>query len=413
MRPDAIVESTLLHNRREHHSKTLQGLIRSADRIQICVAFLKSSGLQTLVDPLVRAVARGAKVEIIAGADFYLTEPSALERLQKVFRSKKACTIYLTAGSHKSTFHPKLYYFSRGTDRNLVVGSANMTAGGLGANNEVSIHVQFDADCSLAAEIERYLVTARNCCPNGEPLTSLQLANYKQGFDAAKKVEVQSRQMLKRAISTGLVFNTSTLERYLLRYRQNEYQQQDWATRKGRYREAKKLLLEIAKWRSIDRTRFLTAYEQLVGGKGISQLWPSGSLFRAKNAVARQPARFQLMLREILRRIHESPADVFGSAMKYAKGIPGLGVNVVTEILTTLDAERFAPVNQNPITSLLKLGVHMKSSTSKTNFTPADYVKFLEVSRELRTAADLKGDLAQVDHFLNFVFWDLKRRGKA
>lgn len=65
--------------------------------------------------------------KFIVGIDFLHTSPSVLARLQPYSTTRVAL-------DHESaTFHPKVYYFKRGNECAAIVGSANFTAGGLGA----------------------------------------------------------------------------------------------------------------------------------------------------------------------------------------------------------------------------------------------------------------------------------------
>ena len=62
------------------HSKSIPDIIKNADEIFIAVAFLKRAGADLIAPLLEKRLAAGADVELFIGTDFFLTEPTALER---------------------------------------------------------------------------------------------------------------------------------------------------------------------------------------------------------------------------------------------------------------------------------------------------------------------------------------------
>jgi len=95
--------------------------------IKIITAFLKRSGLEFL-----NKVSH-KEVSVICGIDFFITEPEALKYLES-----KNYKINIFYEPHK-TFHPKCIYIKTTSDEYLVVGSSNITFGGLNKNYEASV----------------------------------------------------------------------------------------------------------------------------------------------------------------------------------------------------------------------------------------------------------------------------------
>lgn len=117
----------------------------------VSVAFIRSVGVHN-----VKAVfAKNAdKITIYAGVRNGITSAQAISALLET-----GVTVYLVdTGSVHKLFHPKLYFARSNGQSRLLVGSANLTAGGLSANVEASLVVEQDhcvqADLDLSNSIE-------------------------------------------------------------------------------------------------------------------------------------------------------------------------------------------------------------------------------------------------------------------
>jgi len=137
----------LLDNITHNHVDVIAKGLASAEQIFICSAFLKTSGLDRLQTSLKTALRNGASLKVIAGLDFYLTQPKALWDLFDLVSQNKTPTasLILCEENKASTFHPKLYCWLAGGVAGIVIGSANMTGGGLGGgvskNLELSVSI--------------------------------------------------------------------------------------------------------------------------------------------------------------------------------------------------------------------------------------------------------------------------------
>ena len=128
----------LINNQDNKLKDVLLDQIKNADEITIAVAFFKTSGYKEI-----RKALEGKKVTFIVGLDFFQTEPDALEQVLKDGHS-----LYLPKETFGGkTFHPKIYLFEQIEEENnekikitkAVIGSSNMTSGGLGNNLEISV----------------------------------------------------------------------------------------------------------------------------------------------------------------------------------------------------------------------------------------------------------------------------------
>lgn len=104
-----------------------------------CVAFVKAGGVLRLAPALKRFLERGGVVEIVAGIDEGITTRQALELLMQY------TTVTYVFNNPVATFHPKVYLFEVPlTSAVAVVGSSNLTTGGLFTNYEANLAVELD-----------------------------------------------------------------------------------------------------------------------------------------------------------------------------------------------------------------------------------------------------------------------------
>ena len=111
----------------------------STDRaIRLLSAFATGAGVKALSPLFDVFLARGNRIEIVCGIDRNGTDAEALRRLHGLQETHHSCmTVNIfNAPSKSAIFHPKLYINERGPRIDFVVGSANMTCGGLGSNFE-------------------------------------------------------------------------------------------------------------------------------------------------------------------------------------------------------------------------------------------------------------------------------------
>lgn len=111
----------------------------SFDELRIAVAWAKRSGLGRIWDSLSAFRAEGGKVVIILG----VSEGGATqEGLEIALDVADEAFVFHDPGR---TFHPKVYLATSSGPRSLMVGSSNLTAGGLGWNHEASLWIDWDA----------------------------------------------------------------------------------------------------------------------------------------------------------------------------------------------------------------------------------------------------------------------------
>ncbi|MBC8485956.1 MAG: restriction endonuclease [Bacteroidetes bacterium] len=118
-----------------------QELIQSKQS-RIAVAFMKYTGLKVIESSLLKNLENKADVEIIAGLDFKSTDPQAIKFLINLKKNYKSLKFYCFGDKKDNktniVFHPKIYLFNSGKEMTSIIGSTNLTGGGLISNFEVN-----------------------------------------------------------------------------------------------------------------------------------------------------------------------------------------------------------------------------------------------------------------------------------
>lgn len=381
------------------HWQHLKQFWRESDEINIAVAFLRQTGLELLKPELLAAIERNASITLIAGLDYGLTDSHSLNFLYKQFEKHPRTNLYLAQPSN-TTFHTKLYCFKTGKRVTIVCGSANFTAGGLRDNEEFSFALETTVSDPLYHEVKQYFQRLLDS-ESVFPADMLSLKKYESFFNRQKKTRNTHIRRKPSEQNSLEEINTNLIKKLFAKYMNDREEAEDLRQKKENYPKARKVLDIIAADDDLNKEKFTEYYTRLVSGKGIKGLWHSGSLHRLKEEVFPQYKKFQKLVRFIKENHQKSAEFVFEGAMGIASEIYGLGVNVVTEIMTTYNPREFSALNNNPLKSLKKLGISLKS---KDAFNGQDYQEFCNLLKDLTRLLELNSQL-EIDHFFNYIYW--------
>ena len=126
---------------------------RTWNRLRVCVAYATSSGLDYLFDTcgLTETAFTGAcQTEWLIGLSDSITEPSTLTRAAACAAtnegSAQGMASALCVPASRERFHPKIYELTDEAGSISIVGSSNMTRGGMAASWEANIVVDSDLE---------------------------------------------------------------------------------------------------------------------------------------------------------------------------------------------------------------------------------------------------------------------------
>lgn len=163
------------------------------DELKVAVAWAKKSGLGRVWDAFEDFRERGGKVTLIVG----VSEGGATkEGLELALASADEGYVF---HDPRRTFHPKVYFASSSSERSLLVGSSNLTAGGLSWNYEASIWVDWAEGESTEVTDEVLiwfdtLIAENESC---KPLTSELIRQMEESKDIVLGSEARTRRRQK------------------------------------------------------------------------------------------------------------------------------------------------------------------------------------------------------------------------
>lgn len=117
--------------------------LQNAQSARIAIAFLKYSGIKVIGKSLDQCLKNNGGVEIIAGLDFKTTDPQSMHYLIQLQKSTPNLKFYCygdkDVNKNSIVFHPKIYLFQGKRETTGIVGSTNLTGGGLMTNFEANV----------------------------------------------------------------------------------------------------------------------------------------------------------------------------------------------------------------------------------------------------------------------------------
>ena len=245
-----------LINSENSHEEILINCISKSNTIKIAVAFLKRSGLTILYPHIVEALQDNCDVVFIVGLDFGQTEPEALKAILHLTKHYGNCSLYLALPKQRSKiFHPKIYYFKMAQTISAIIGSANLTSGGLKDNHECSLYIEVDSKNNVVEEIENYFHATINSdfCAKA---TILHISQYEKFYQQQrnKRLSIQAKPT---GCLSDINFNDQALKRYFTIYTERFDIKRDLIYRTKNYNKAKNILDTIADDKRLNKVRFI------------------------------------------------------------------------------------------------------------------------------------------------------------
>ncbi|WP_040250194.1 phospholipase D-like domain-containing protein [Psychroserpens mesophilus] len=398
----------LSNNSKNNHLDYIIACFKEADEIWLATAFFKMSGLKLLLPAIKKYIEANKPINIIVGQNFGLTEPEALRIIFKLFEKKAHANLFLDKAQEKTNvFHPKLFLFKNNDKGIIISGSANITKGGLTTNQEVSLvsHTKSSSkDWKASIKYFKSITSKDNAS-----LLNLMLINRYEDYYKKQLKARKNQKATPEKRDSEYSFDYKKLKKRLKKYRTTK-SKADFKQREKDYKEAKKLLNEIADSNRLTQNRFEEIIDSLVGAAGQKAFWKSGSLYRNRRFVYNSKNEFRGLVQFIKEHQNNLPNDVFTEAKDLVENVHGARVNYITEIMMTFQPNHFANLNSNPITVLKKeAGVYFKAHSD--SFSGQNYQDYCFLIEEIRNELDLK-NMLEVDSFFNEIYWLLKQESK-
>ncbi len=379
--------STLVWNQTgENHLLCIQRLFEGATHFDCTVAFLKHSGLRLIFSHLKDFLRSGGTARFIVGLDFCLTDPNALGALLEL-----PVELFAVDGGGARAFHPKVYHFVYPDRTETLIGSANLTGGGLQSNYECSLHVIDEHKKLLRTHLTRMLSDE-----DLSPFTADDLLDYRERHRIARISRATEMRQYSRLTSatSGIEQLKIILEEYRADTTEHGFlRQTKW--RRWAAAEVENRIREIAKVRQT-RSSVLQHYDFFLAhfASAIRRSYQSD--------IAGNPIGFRKVIRLGLESRKSTPQGAYNSMIE--TGVLGMGPNWITEILSALNAKRFAVLNRNSLEGMRAVFPDLPATP---NYSPSKYQEFCDKGRELAAALNLV-DLRELDALFSRMYFSTR-----
>lgn len=357
----------LINNRTKPLRPILQANIAWADKITICVAFFRNSGLQEILKDLKKK--EKGNVQIIAGVGFYQTEPIAL-----MAAFKNDFKLFLQKEDSKKTFHPKVYLFQKGRKYRAIIGSSNMTKGGLVDNVEMSFAFDSVKDGATIKELKEELELFTTSEDFESVKSKLAIENYKVKFDKYKKIVTPTVKRASEEVKGIHKFEVDSFINYVEDNR--DIIADVFEEKNKRYQFAKRQLKKIAKSKYSSASSFLDDYQLVIDS------FHSSGLNRGKTIFSEKYKTIIQLINQVQTIKPSTKKTDFEKAKELLNKIPKLGINALTEILNTFHPKVFPVLNGRTMSVLKKLG--LKKYKAPNSFSVDDYFSYVEIMKRIK-----------------------------
>lgn len=142
----------------DNHSKELISILNNtieiSSDIRMAVAFVSRHGLSLIDSSMKYILDTKANLEFLIGLDMRTTEPEALKYIHNLSKQYNNITLYCYASLEQSSiYHPKLYILKGAKTITSIIGSSNLTAGGLKNNIEVNMVITINEQDEILSDL--------------------------------------------------------------------------------------------------------------------------------------------------------------------------------------------------------------------------------------------------------------------
>ena len=365
-------------------SFNLTNSLRTASSIWVVSAFVHKSGWSMIREDILRST---GEVTLISGLNFCQTEPAVLRDWLSNAFTRKGTHAYLYIG--RETFHPKVFVIQGRRESFALVGSGNLSAGGLRDNVECFVYVHKPKAIKQIVSWLKGIVDTPNRCiplslndiiayePRWKRASRARKDLYKQASEATKNIVAVRQAQMEHRMQAVLEAKTYFCSR-------------DFNWHRDQTKAAKNILSLLHHPRyDFSREEWSQFYD----------IWEMGHLIPInKYRVYNHKSKLQNALR-LLARPETAVAQRIDAVLDPTKQthLSYLGINAVSKILSSIEPKKW-PVWNNPV----KRAVDAFGYKSPRGATPGQkYAAFAELMTQFMR--DTKApDMLALDCFF---FW--------
>lgn len=370
-----------------------------ARQVWMCIEPLSQEDASWLYPILDRAVALDAKIMLYVGGYGWRSDPVALRQLVSRLATHPDSQVFLCAPEENSTTP----CFRQSHQAILMVGRQNSSSTDRSVwfkgSGDIMPTYDWLTQVRMGVELE-----VLNQMPWTKLATEMRIRAYEKEYVRWSQIRALPVQQTKSTLALVSQPQLGEFRSKVSEYLKNLDAQREFLERKNAYRKAKGMLHKMLKTEYASPQAFLVDYGPLVGETGRWRLWKSGSMFRQKTTVAQRYPEFLALLKEIHDHVGDPPGELFHRALttKNQRGVRGVGVNVITEIMHTYRPDLYPILNDNPLTIVSLFG--LARFPGKQSMGHHDYDAFSELMMEIALEFEFE-DLGHVDECFNSFYW--------
>ena len=411
-----VMATFISNNSNTDHEDALKKMFKGAQRFDWHIAFASEGGVGAVRNELDAFLKAGHAARVIVGLDYFHTEPGALDIFYG-FSQKYSGQVkfYISAPGRQWIFHPKIYVFHCASEEErsarVLVGSANLTAGGLGGNHELSARLFFkfdkDGENTFINDFElhvRGIIDSKEVVQATKDLIEDYRRKhlfYKLHGDIARR---RAARAIERAAEDPYEYYRAILEEYRKESEPDDFDSQVQRRLKNRASALGVLqgIRRQGRWR---KDQFLEQYRLLVSPP--CHYFYSGLINMGQEKVANSRQNFVAglaALEVILRRGPVTPAQAYDALVSHFSSVSGAGVNVITEILHAYDNNSYAVMNKLSVSQLCRVSGMTLPVLNKTAVTGDIYEAFCMEAKRVCKALGLK-NFTEFDALMSYDYW--------
>ena len=362
--------------------------IAAATEIRLATAFAHLKGWKLIAPAFLRS---SASIQLLTGLDFFQTEPKLLREWNRL-TAPDAAQPHISARLAKrlTTFHPKILIASSTASPAsfAIVGSGNLSFGGLRSNTECSLYTK---DSAMVAALTEWFEDEWN--NHAADLTNADIGNYERKYKKLRKATAQVRKEQKEV-------EERLEERAEATFRERE---KAVASATGYFESRAYSKAYDSRRGAVDHIRQVLDMPRFGFDKrGWNEFFNIPELGRLRQVYRDSIFRNQKRLKDGMRYLldenvgmRQRLAAVLDRNGKFH--IRGLGLNVVSKILAVHDSQKW-PVFNGPVEETLHhFGYEPPRGVGKVG----RYLKFAEVMESFR-ADSAAPDVLALDAFFKW-----------
>ena len=364
--------------------------LQTASSIWMVSAFAHKSGWKMIRDSLLKS---SAELTLISGINFCQTEPAVLrDWISNRFRRRGAKS-FLYVGNE--IFHPKIFIVKKQSKIFALVGSGNLSAGGLRDNIECFAYVKKSSAISEIISWLNDIIGDKNCCI---PLTAEYINAYEPRYKKASRARKDIHKRAKEAKQEITAVQRASMKNW--RRAVTEAKKFFHSSKFNWYNDQKVAARDILK--VLHHPKYDFTREEW---SEFYDIWYLGHLIAIyKYRVFRQKAK----LRNALRLLSKTKIPIVQRVdaaldSKNKTYVSYLGINAVSKILASIEPKKW-PVWNN----VAKRVMHQFGYKAPRNASPGQkYAAYAELMRQFMRDTNAT-DMLALDCFIIWKDRELK-----